>query len=38
LSIFGGFSTLTLDPELSKYIFTNQAWVHTYWQNLISLA
>ena len=30
--------TWTVDPELSKYIFTNLAWVHTYWQNFSSLA
>ncbi len=30
--------TWTLDPELSKYIFTNLAWVHTYWQIFSSLA
>ncbi len=27
-----------LDPELSKYIFTNLAWVNTYWQNFNCLA
>ncbi len=30
--------TWTVDLKLSKYIFTNLAWVHTYWQNFSSLA